>query len=79
MSPSFIRKHQALYRQLDALAAHAYIIGDTRRMDQYLDARNSLGEALREANHSAWSEVRAHRFSPTTPSAQPHTQTHAAA
>lgn len=65
MTSAQLKKHSAVFRFLDAQAGHAFVLGDERTMDFYLDARNSVGTVIREANHAAWRQLHRARFVPT--------------
>lgn len=66
------RKHATMYRSINELARQAFEAGNIREMDRYLDARNDIGSALREASHAEWHALHAIRFSPPvlTPTAR---------
>lgn len=70
MTPAQIKKHAAIFLFLDAQAGHAFVLGDERTMDFYLESRNALGTVIREANHQAWLRLHRGRFVPT-PATQP--------
>ena len=56
-----IAKLQKICREGDYDAGNAFVIGDSRLEEQWLDARNAIGKILRDRDYQAWNVLRPQR------------------
>lgn len=60
-----IAQLQKRYQEADREAQNAFVLGDERLNDQWLDVRNAIGQILRERDYSAWKVLRPQRAAVT--------------